>query len=296
MLYVAALNLRRPMTYPRYSFGNGILKFSLELPPGLFADEIAGASAGAGEPLVVFRSIADGPALVVAVAVAGGAASLIDALQAAGAAFLTSDAFEASCGGPARSHHGLLWREQGAGWIRSRFALECGGVVLVAAAEAPAGLWNDYGTFAERAMMTIEVSYPATAPELPLLPSGVPPADGDPVADPRIEEDARRDRAIRDAEAAAGALIAQGRHEEAVALVSATDADIRGANVLARQFERALSSASDAGQADVLYALARDWAWRSLPSPQTAVEGEQHSAALADIEARLADLRGRIQQ
>lgn len=282
------------MTYPRYYFGNGALQFSLELPPGLFADDMAGASAGAGEPLAVYRSLADGPALAVAVLAAEGADSLLEAMQAAGASFPAEHAVEASCGGPERSHHGLLWREQGGGWVRTRLAIECGGVILVASAEAPAGLWTDYGTFAEQAMMTIQVSHPAAPPELPLRPGAVPPPDGEPVIDPGIAERELRDRILRDAEAAASTLIAQGRHDEAVACVRAVDSDLRGANVLARLFETALASARDPGQADVLYALARDWGWRSIPSPQTAVEGEQHSAALADIEARLADLRGRL--
>lgn len=281
------------MAYPRASVSGGPVGLTLELPPGLFRDKAGEATPGAGQTLAVFRSIVDGPALIIGAFQAGAAASLVDVLSGRFPGFIASNVREAFSGGPSHSHVGLAWREEGGGWVRSRLAVESGGMVLLGCAEAPSALWDDYGTFAERAMMTVQIDYPTDPPTLALQPGGNPPLVGGPVADPEVEQASRKDAALRAAEAAAAAMIARGDDAQAIARVQSADSDIRGANVLARLFEAALAAAVDAARADALYARAREWGWRSLPSPQTAVEGEQHSEALAEIEARLASLRGR---
>jgi len=279
--------------YPRIAISAGDVAFSLELPPGLFADDPAAAPSSAGAPVALFLAVAEGPMLAVRSLSVSGVSSLHDLLErdvpeAAG------QAFEDACsGGRSRSHSGLAWREEAGGVIRSRFAFECGGTAFLASAEAPAEMWGDYGVFAERAMMTIEVSDPSGPPTLALRPGCQPPPDGAPVIDQEAEKANAHQRTLRAAESIAAGMIASGDDAGAIAHVRAVDSDIRGAWVLARLFETALGAAGSAARAEELYALAREWGWRSIPSPQTAVEGEQHAEALAELEARLADLRGR---
>lgn len=279
--------------YPRVSIRGGAAAFSLELPPGLFPDDRGKVPDGPGQVAAVIRSLADGPVLAVRTWSPVGAATLEDALAVVVGPAGRAGLQEARAGGPSRSHVGLAWREAGDGWVRSRFAMEFGGVVLLASAEAPEELWNDYGTFCERAMMTIELSDPSGPPTAPLRPGQATPSEGEPVPDPRIEAEEARTRALREAAGVAATMIARGDDDGAIRRVRSVDDDIRGSNVLARLFEAALVAAPDAARADALYELARDWGWRSIPSPQTAVEGEQHAEALAELEARLADIRGR---
>jgi hypothetical protein len=281
------------MRYPRTSIPDGPVAVSIELPPGLFADDAAGASALAGEAIAVFRSLATGPALVLSVLSSAEQGSLEAQLTASVADFAARDAVEAWAGGASHSHAGLAWRHVRNGHVRACFATETGGVVLLACAEAPAGLWDDYGVFCERAMMTMEIAAWADAPVLPLRSGGTPPERGGAIPDPDEEGRARHATGVQRAEAAASRMIAQGDHEGAIAIVRKADSDILGANVLARLFETALEGAGSAARADELYRLAREWGWRSLPSPQTKVEGEQHEEALAEMEARLAGLRER---
>lgn len=279
--------------YPRLTLQSDDLVFSLELPPGLFRDTGAGIALGIGREVAVFRCLAEGPVLSVWTWALESAPSLAGALSPIIGDDGADALREAASGGPVRSHPGLAWKTRSDDWVRSRFALECDGVIVLASAEAPAELWDDYGSFAERAMMTIEVSTPSGPPKAPLRSGEAAPAEGGPVADPRVEEASAHRRSLDAAASAAAAMIARRDDEGAIRHVRSVDGDILGACRLAQLFEDALAAAPDAARADELYALARDWGWRSIPSPQTPVEAERHDEALAELEARLADIRGR---
>lgn len=261
------------MRYPRRPFG----PVSLEVPPGLFDDDEAPPGF-----LVALTALAPATLRIRCLS-PGGAACLAAILSA----LAPGEAEEVAASGDGHLWPGLAVRVPGPTRAR-HFVFESEGQVFHGAAVAPEDLWEDYGVFLERAMLTIDPGG-RPAPSLPLRPAG-----GLPRARPRPAEedpvDAARRRLAAAAPQAAG-LIAALRFDEAEALIRQIDADIQGAVALSGLYEAALVASP--GEPAIL-ARAILWARSAFPEPHAALEAEAYRSAAEAHEARLRKIAARL--
>ncbi|HVK79377.1 MAG TPA: hypothetical protein VM915_02085 [Verrucomicrobiae bacterium] len=257
------------MTYPRRRFG----VVTMEAPPGLFEDDEAPAAC-----IAALTAIA--PATLRLWRVEAGDAPDLSALMAR---LCDGAARKVAAIGEAYAWAGIAVDVEGE--VRAtHYLFESGGAVFHGVATAPSELWRDYGPFLEMAMLTFDIGA-RPSPYLPLFAGGGTPEVS---TKPEIESaSVALDRRFAAVAAKAQALIAQHQFDEAEALVRAVDADIRGASALMRAYEAELAQAP---ADERIFERALYWARAALPEPHTAIEAEQNAAALAEREARLAQI------
>ena len=257
------------MAFPRRSFG----QISLEVPPGLFEDDEAPAGF-----LAALTAIAPATLRIRRLDPAG-APSLADVLSG-----LSSTAPQTVTAiGRKHTWQGLSAADPGDPQC-VHFLFESGGEIFHGLAEAPAGLWADYGPYLEGAMLSLDTGQ-KPRPSFPLHARQAAPAVADKPSVPDPVETVRSK--LADAEQDTVALILSGRFEDAEARLLAIDADVYGAHALARAYESAL--AMSPGEAEI-YTRALHWARSGFPDPHTAIEAEQFHAAIAEREARLTQI------
>ncbi len=260
------------MAFQRRHFGG----LSLEVPPGLFEDDEAPAGYAialtALEPATLRLRMID-PA---------GAASLSDLMDNLAGA----PPVEVSAAGESFLWPGLAALVPGEPRV-VHYLFETAGQVVHGLAAAPNDLWADYGTFLEAAMLSLDPGG-TPVPTLPLFPGqGLPDVREKPLEEDPAE--ARR-RQLDEASGEALALILALRFDEAETLIRRLDADIYGANALARAYETALGRSPAEPS---LFDRALHWARSAVPEPHTAIEAEQYATATEAREARLREIAGR---
>lgn len=254
------------MSWLRQTFG----PISLAVPPGLFADEDAPpgclAALTAAVPATLrLRSIRPGSAKSLEAVMAGLTSTSPAIIEAAGEGHVWPGLRAQEDTEPQRVH----------------FLFETGGQVFHGLAEAPGELWDDYGTFLEKVMLSLDPGA-APLPTLPLLRASGVPQSRQRVREPDPVEQVRR--RLADASGEARSLILEGRFEEAEARMRAIDADIQGAVALAAAYETVLAAAPR--NAAILERAVR-WARSAFPEAHTAMEADAYRAAADDAETRL---------
>jgi hypothetical protein len=254
------------MTYPRRAFGI----FSLEVPPGLFEDDEAPFGYDAaltGYEAVTLRIRRMSP---------GSAAALADVLRL----LCDTPPQPVTAAGAAHLWPGLAAREA-TGYRLRHYLFESQGQVIHGRIDVSDALWTDYGVFLEAALLSLDLGE-APAPTLPLFPGApLPEIAARPAEEHPVDALKRR---LANASGEIMALIGAARFEAAETLARSIDADIYGAVALAGAYEAALTAAPTD---PALLERALYWAACALPSPQTAYEADEFSAALEAREARL---------
>lgn len=286
------------MNYPRSTFNlAGCPAFSVELPPGLIFAELSDVDP-APKPFTFAQRFA------AIVAVNGPASIIFSSLFAQDVHFLTEVmqrcAKECGCDNPAlfleqaggeqQRHPGLL-AEVATG---SELAVvEDGGEVIIMAATGEADIWPDCGPFLRRAMLSVELLAPR-GPTLPLAPNQKVPKLQPGVPDPDKVAAASRKTELERKSQAAAEHIAQGRFDEAEALLIDRDAGPGKHARMGCLYEERLreSDNADKNSRETLYRRALDWKLRSYPEPHTAVEAENVSRGRAEDRATLITLLG----
>lgn len=263
------------MAYPRLSFDG----FTLEVPPGLFADD--GAPGGCAAALT-----AAAPATLRIWKIASaGHADLASTL----AGFCSSEARKIETTGGSFIWPGLAADEKAAGIRKTHYVFENDGVLYYGVAAAPDYLCADYGPFLEGAMLSLDICA-RPSPRLPLRASGQPPAirrrpaPADPIGKMR--------KALTAASGAAIACVLQQRFDDAEKLIRNIDGDIYGTNTLAEIYAAAVEAAP---ADDMIFDRALHWARRGFPDPHTADEAARYAEAVGEREARLKALRAAAQ-
>ena len=254
------------MTYPRRWFGG----LSLEVPPGLFADDeapegCAAALTAAAPATLRIRTIA-----------LAGAADLADVLRRAGG----GPPRQVFAAGEAYVWPGLAAAMEGAP-RQAGYVFESEGRVWYGTLSVPDDLWDGYAPFLEGAMLSLDIGRRPMPTVQLFAGAGVPviserATQSDPV-------DLMR-QSLAEMAAETVRLILALRFDEAEARVRQVDSDIHGANALADAYEAALhQSPTDQNILD----RATFWAERAFPEPHTAIEAEDYRAGAAARVARL---------
>lgn len=254
------------MTYPRRWFGG----FSLEVPPGLFADDEApegcAAALTAAAPATLRIRMID----------LAGAADLSEVLRRAGGGAPR----QVSAAGEDYVWPGLVAAMDGAP-RQTGYAFESDGQVWYGTLCVPDDLWNDYAPFLEGAMLSLDIGR-RPEPTVPLFAGSAVPVISERAVLPD-PVDGIRQRLAEMAEEVIR-LILELRFEEVEAAVRQVDNDIYGANALADAYEAALQrNPSD----PTLLDRAIFWAHSAYPEPHTAIEAEDYRAGAAARVARL---------
>lgn len=254
------------MIYPRRWFGG----LSLEVPPGLFADDEAPDACVAALTAVA-------PAMLrIRMIDLAGAADLSEVLRRAGGGAPQ----QVLAMGEAYVWPGLSAATGGAAREVS-YAFESDGQVWLGTLCVPDDLWNDYAPFLEGAMLSLDIGK-RPAPTVPLFAGSAVPVISERMV-LRDPVDGIRERLADMAEEVIR-LILELRFEEAEAAVRQVDSDIYGANALADAYEAALQrNPSD----PTLLDRAIFWAHSAYPEPHTAIEAEDYRAGAAARVARL---------
>lgn len=257
------------MTYPRRWFGG----LSLEVPPGLFADDEApegcAAALTAAAPATLRIRMID----------LAGAADLSEVLRRAGGGAPR----QVSAAGEAYVWPGLSAATDGAPRAVS-YAFESEGRVWWGTLCVPDDLWNDYAPFLEGAMLSLDIGR-RPVPTVPLFAGSAVPVISERAVLPDPVDGIRQRLAEITGETVR--LILELRFDEAEAAVRQVDSDIYGANALADAYEAALQrNPSD----PTLLDRANFWAHSAYPEPHTAIEAEDYRAGAAARVARLRDI------
>jgi hypothetical protein len=254
------------MSWRRQTFG----PISLAVPPGLFADEEAPPGC-----LAALTAIA--PATLRLRIIQPGGARSLEAVMA-GLTSATAAAVESA-------GKGYVWpglrAQEDTEPQRVHFLFETGGQVFHGLAEAPGHLWQDYGTFLEAVMCSLDPGE-APRPTLPLFRTAPVPQSRrrEPPPDPVEQVRLRLDEVSGEVRG----LILDGRFAEAEARLRAIDGDIQGAVALAAAYETALAAAPTSA---AILERAVYWARSAFPDAHTAVEAGAYRAAAEEAEARL---------
>lgn len=254
------------MIYPRRWFGG----LSLEVPPGLFADDEAPDAC-----VAALTAVAPATLRIRRIDLAG-VADLSELLRRAGGG-APQQVFAA---GEAYVWPGLSAATDGAPRAVS-YAFESDGQVWLGTLCVPDDLWNDYAPFLEGAMLSLDIGK-RPAPTVPLFAGSAVPVISERAVLPDPVEGMRERLAEMSAETVR--LILDFRFDAAEATVRQVDSDIYGANALADAYEAALQrNPSDRTLLD----RAIFWAHSAYPEPHTAIEAEDYRAGAAARVARL---------
>lgn len=254
------------MIYPRRWFGG----LSLEVPPGLFADDEAPDGCVAALTAVA-------PAMLrIRMIHLAGAADLSEVLRRAGGGAPQ----QVLAMGEAYVWPGLSAATGGAPREVS-YAFESEGQVWWGTLCVPDDLWNDYAPFLEGAMLSLDIGK-RPAPTVPLFAGSAVPVISERTVLPDPVDGMRQRLAEMSEEVIR--LILDLRFDEAEAAVRQVDGDIYGANALADAYEAALhQNPSD----PTLLDRAIFWAQSAYPEPHTAIEAEDYRAGAAARVGRL---------
>lgn len=254
------------MTYPRRWFG----RLSLEVPPGLFADDEA------PEACVAALTAVAPATLRIRMIDLAGAADLSEILRRAGG----GPPQQVLARGEAYVWPGLSAAMEGAD-RQTGYAFESDGQVWYGTLCVSDNLWNDYAPFLEGAMLSLDIGR-RPAPTVPLFAGSAVPVISERAVLPD-PVDVTRQRLAEMAEETVR-LILDLRFDVAEAAVRQVDSDIYGANALADAYEAALQrNPSD----PTLLDRAIFWAHSAYPEPHTAIEAEDYRAGAAARVARL---------
>ncbi|MBL8897881.1 MAG: hypothetical protein JNM84_09640 [Planctomycetes bacterium] len=290
-----------------YAASGTALSFSLDLPPGLIAEDPVEPDArvwsAVGVPVELrasWQRVAGLSSLALA---------LRSALRERG--FFAPPLERVALGGRVRRHPALrAGGEVAQHGDRQRwelFALEGDGVLFLLELRCPAELWNDYGTFALEAARSFEIE---GEPELTLpLEDGEMLAAAEPLseADRELAALTPGERFLREARArrepalpSVRELLAAGRYEEAEQRLRAVDDSIDGAVDLAKLYREHLRElvasgalASEPERARSVFERALHLAWSLYPDPHTAYEAEDYARGQASDLAELVEIAGR---
>lgn len=290
-----------------YAASGTALSFSLDLPPGLIAEDALEAEvrtwSAAGAPLEMRASWAR----------AEGGASLASALHAAlRERGLFAPPLECVVlGGRERRHpalHASGELAQHGDRVRwELLGLEADGVLFFLELRCPAELWEDYGTFAREALFSFELEGRAE-PTLPLQDGEAPCVVELLGAEERElaaltpgelflrEARARREPVLPSVRE----LLARARYDEAEQRLRSIDASIGGAVELAKLYREHLAElvaggalARDPARARTVFERALHLAWSLYPDPHTSYEAEDHARGQASDLAELVEIAGR---
>ncbi|MBK9388146.1 MAG: hypothetical protein IPN34_25285 [Planctomycetes bacterium] len=289
-----------------YAASGTALSFSLDLPPGLIAEDPLEPDAR------VWSAVGVPVELRASWQRVAGASSLASALRAAlrERGLLAPQLEREPLGGRVRRHPALRaggeLAQHGDRLRWELFALEGEGVLFLLELRCPSELWNDYGTFALAAARSFEIEGEV---ELSL-----PLADGEALAAPEPLCSAERElaaltpgeRFLREARArrepalpSVRELLAAGRYEEAEQRLRAVD-DTHGAAVeLAKLYREHLRDLVARGalqreseRARRVFERALQLAWSLYPDPHTAYEAEDYARGQAADLAELVEIAG----
>lgn len=290
-----------------YAASGTALSFSLDLPPGLIAEDPVEPDArvwsAVGVPVELrasWQRVAGLSSLALA---------LRSALRERG--LFAPPLERVALGGRVRRHPALrAGGELAQHGDRQRwelFALEGDGVLFLLELRCPAELWNDYGTFALETALSFEIE---GEPELTLpLEDGETLAAADPLSEAERELAALTpgERFLREARAKRAPvlptvreLLASARYEEAEQRLRAADPSSGAAVELAKLYREHLRELVDAGvlerepaRARRVFERALQLFWSLYPDPHTAYEAEDYARGQASDLAELVEIAGR---
>jgi hypothetical protein len=290
-----------------YAASGTALSFSLDLPPGLIAEDALEAG------VRTWSAVGVALEMRVSWARAEDGASIARALHAAlrERGLFAPPLERVALGGRERRHPALQTSgelaQHGERWRWELSALEGEGVIFLLELRCPAELWQDYGTFAQEALRSFELEG-AAEPTLPLQEGEAPSV---------VESlsDAERERAaltpgelfLREARArrepvlpSVRELLSAARYDEAEQRLRAIDASIGGAVELAKLYREHLAElvesgalAHDPSRARTVFERALHLAWSLYPDPHTSYEAEDYARGQAADLATLVEIAGR---
>jgi hypothetical protein len=290
-----------------YAASGTELSFSLDLPPGLIAEDALEAGvrtwSAVGVPLEMRASWTR----------AEGCASLASALHAAlrERGLFAPPLVRVVLGGRERRHpalHASGELAQHGDRVRwELLGLEADGVLFLLELRCPSELWQDYGTFAQEALRSFELEGTAE-PRLPLQEGEAPcvalrlsEAERELAALTPGELFLREARARREPVLpSVRALLAAARYDEAEQHLRSIDASIGGAVELAKLFREHLAElvaggalTRDPARARSVFERALRLAWSLYPDPHTSYEAEDYARGQAADLATLVEIAGR---